>query len=51
MVCFDHKEFYQQDNDHGKNLYIFDKLILAVFYLYSDNLYKPNVKKKFKELN
>lgn len=44
MAYFDHKLFCQQDNDHGKNLYIFDKLVLVVFYLYFDNPYKSNKK-------
>lgn len=40
MACFYHKQFCQQDNDHDKNPYTVDKLILVVFYLYFDNLYK-----------
>lgn len=41
MAYFDQKQFYQQDNDHDRNPYIVDKLILVVSYLYFDNLYKP----------
>lgn len=41
MACFDQKQFCQQDNDHDRNPYIVDKLILVVSYLYFDNLYRP----------
>lgn len=42
MVCLSHKQFCQQDNVHDRNLYTFDKLIVALFYLYYYSLYKPD---------
>jgi len=45
MAYLGQKLIYQQDNFHDRNLYIFDKLILAVFYLCFDNLYKSKKKK------
>lgn len=45
MACYDHKLFCQQGNDHDKSPYTFDKLILAVIYLYFDSPYK-SVKNK-----
>lgn len=48
MVYLGQKLSRQEDNFHDKNLYIFGKLTLVVFYLCFYNFYKPNNSKKKK---